>query len=1038
MSLSKLAVSRPVTVLIVFSLIILLGAFVVMGIPVDLYPDIDPPILVVSTYYPGAGPEDVEETVSRHLEGFLSNVSDLEDITSTSSEGSSIIVLEFSWEKDMSEAANDVRDKLEFAKRELPDGAETPALYRFDPAMMPILYITIQGAKSSEELRAIGEDIIQPQLEQVSGVALTGVRGGRETVIRADVSKNRLDAYGLTLTQVSNALASQNIDMGGGTVSSGTYDYFVRSEGDFKSVDEVRNVAIAYKTSSSGKVTAIRLKDIAEVTEGLEDETSTVFINGENGVYVMVQKQSDANSVQTANNVIAKLEEINKSLPKGVSATVLSDNTKIIKDSIAQVGSSAVTGGILAMVVLFVFLRSIRSTFIIGISIPVSLLVTMMGMFFTGMTINILSLAGLTLGVGMIVDSSIVILENIFRYREKGSRMTVSAVLGSEEMKGAIVASTLTTVCVFLPIVLFKSQLGIMGILFNDLAFTVIVALLSSLFIALILVPMLSSHYLGLYTKAQRPIKNAFLKKIDDRAETGFVSMEKAYRKILSHALKKRKTTIATVVITFVFFICLIPIVGIEFTPQSGEDVVTIAVELPPGTKLEIAQDVMNRLEEIVKKEVSAYTNIVKSAGGSQSMLSESEISYIGELSVYLPSYSERTDTSEDIKTKLRPYFDQFPGVTFAFESGGGGGPGASSPIDILIKSDNLEKIGNIANTIKSLIEEKVPDATEVDTSISSSLPEIGLVFNREKMYELGLNATSVGQEVRAAIDGIRPTTYRAGDDEFDVLLVLREEDRQEFPDLRTIHVANSTGGLIPVSSFASLQVGTGPVDIERMNQTRIVHVTANLEKGAKLSEVQGAIEKIIEENIIPDDAVIIEYSGDTGELRETGVMFLGIIIVALLLVYGVMASQFESFKDPFIMFLSVPLMMIGVVLVHLLAGTPFSVFTAVGVIMLAGIVVNNGIVLVDYINLLVKRGHTLKEACVEGGVSRLRPILMTTLTTVFGMIPMAFIPGEGSELVQPIGQAVVGGLTTSTIITLVFVPVMYYVFNAKEMKGRL
>ncbi len=1038
MELSRFAVRRPVTIIVIFSLILVVGVFIFPKIAIDLYPKFNPPILLVVTTYEGAGPEDIENNVTRLLEGTLSNVSDLKEITSTSSEGRSVVTLEFDWDKDMAEASNDVRDRLEFVKRTLPDDAETPIVYKFDPSMMPILFLTVEGTRTPQELKKLAEDVIQPRIEQIKGVAMTNIRGGKDRIVRVEVSKNRLEAYSLTMTEIAAALASQNIDVGGGTVESGSYDYLVRSRGEFKKIEDIADAVIARRSPSQGGTpVTIKLRDVANVFDGFADITSTVYINGHPGIYMTVRKQSGANSVATAEAVIAELDRVNRELPKGVSVNVLRDSTTMIKDSISQVSSSAITGGILAMFILFVFLRSIKSTLVIGISIPVSILITIIGMYFVGITINILSLAGLTLGVGMIVDSSIVILENIFRYREKGAQLTVSAILGSKEMAAAITASTLTTICVFLPVVMFKSDLGIMGIMFNDLAFTVVVALIASLFVAIVLVPVLASRYLKIYTSKQRPLKNSFLAKVNNISEKFFIGMEKLYRDILGIVLVKRKTTIAVVGLVFIVSIVMVPLAGIELTPSAAEDEITLAVELPTGSNLETTEAVMNRLEQIAKDEIKGYKNIIKSSGSNSGAFSTGG-SYAGELSIGLPKYKDRIDSSDDVKRKLRAHFNEFPGVSFNLRSGQRRGPGNANPIDVLVKSDDLNLMMETAVEIKKILEANVPELTEPKTDIDSSLPEVNIIFNRERLYEFGLAAGSVGNEVRAAVNGVTATKYRSGEDELDVVVILNKADRKNLPDLRTIYVTNNRGEYIPVSSFAAIEIGYGPVTIKRVDQTRVVHVSAGIEKGAKLNEVQKKIEETIQKNLVLDDAVRIEYGGDYGDLMENRNALISIVIIALLLVYGVMASQFESFKDPFIMFLTVPLMIIGVVFIHLILAKTFSLFSIIGVVMLVGIVVNNGIVLVDYTNLLVNRGLSLSSACIEAGVNRLRPILMTTLTTILGMVPMAFFPGEGSELVQPIGQTVIGGLTTSTVITLVFIPVMYYVFNKKRMAGKL
>ena len=1040
MVLSKLAVNRPVTVLVLFSLVLIIGLFTVPRLSIDLYPSFNPPMLVVMTTYEGAGPEDVEKNVTRVLEGSLASVSDVKKVTSVSSEGRSVVTLDFDWSKDMTEASNDVRDRLEFVRRRLPDDADTPRVLKFDPSRTPILYLVVEGSRTAGELKRIAEDIIQPRIEQVAGVAMAIPRGGRDRIVRVEVSKNRLQAYSLTISEIATALIAQNIDIGGGTVKSGAYDYLVRSRGEFGSIEEIANVVVARRPAyPGGPLVTVRLRDVATVFEGYMDVFSAVYINGFPGIYINVMKQSDANSVETAEAVLEELERLNRELPLGVNVQVLRDTTTLIKDSIRQVSTSAIIGGIFAMLVLFVFLRTLKSTIIIGISIPVSILITMTGMYFAGLTLNLLSLAGLTLGVGLVIDSSIVMLENIFRYREKGAQLKSSAVLGSKEMGNAITASTITTVCVFLPVVLFKADLGSMGIMFTDLAFTVAVALIAALIVALVLVPVLSSKYLKLYTKKQRPIKIRFLKKVDNMSEKFFIAMEDLYRDILNVVIVKRKTTIAIIALIFVVSVVLIRFVGIEFTPAPSEDEVILSVQLPIGSNLETTEAVMSRLEKIVVDEVRGYKNIIKTSGFGSGAFSAGG-SHRGELSIGLPEYRERIESAEDVRNILRSHFNQFPGATFNFRTGQRRGPGASSPVDIRVKSNDLDLIMETANEIMNILRANVPELTEPTTDIDTSLPEVNIIYNRERLYEFGLTAAAVGNEIRAAINGVTVSKYRGGEEELDLLVVLREHDRRNIPDLRALYISNNRGEYVPLSSFASMEIGYGPVSINREDQARVVRVLAGLQRGATLSEVQGKIEDAIQSNLIVNDAVRIEYAGDYGELMDTRRTVVAIVVIALLLVYGVMASQFESFKDPFIMFLTIPLMIIGVVLIHLIMAKPFSLFSIIGIIMLIGIVVSNGIVLVDYTNLLVNRGFSLKDACVEAGVNRLRPILMTTLTTVLGLSPMAFFPGESSELIQPIGQTVIGGLTTSAVITLVFIPVMYYVFNRKRMgmAGRL
>ncbi len=1041
MSITKTVVRRPTTIFIIFVLIIGLGIYSASDLPIDLYPEIDPPILLVATDYPGAGPEEVEKTVTRPLEGTLSNVSNVENISSTSSKGNSMVMLEFSYGTDMAEASNSVRDNLEFVKDMIPDEASSPMIFKFDPAMIPIMGLTVSGNRTPEELRQIAEDIVQPRVEQVEGVALAGVSGGRQQVVRVEISQNRLEAYDLTLSQVSGMLRGQNVQISAGSITEGPKNYLVLTSGRYDSIDEIKDTVISYKggaPSPRGEVSplkTVRLRHVADVFEGYREPDSLVYINGEPGVQLIVQKQSGTNSVQTAENVRARLIKINKEVPQGIVVKEIFNTTDIIKTSLSQVASSAILGAIFAVIVLFVFLRSLKSTFIIGLTIPISLVVTLLFMYFAGLTLNIMTLAGLALGIGMLVDNSIVILENIYRYREKGAKLTASAILGTQEMINAIVASTLTTVFVFAPVALFKNQLDVTGELLASLSFTVVISLTSSLAVAMLLIPVLSSHYLPLASRRQRPLKG-MLRRLDDGAAGFFTGLENLYKRVLVKALRHKIITIGLIVLLLGGSAFTLKDAGFEFLPQVEEDTVQINLEMPIGTRLEITEDVLKQFELVIQKEVPAYENIVMQVGERSlfGFLGANQ-THRGNIRVEIPPLSERDFHTDEMKQRLRGYFNKFPGATFSFGQNGGGGMGGGPPIDILVKTADLDKAKTLAEQIRELIAERVPEATEPTVDIKDGLPQIEIYIDRDKLYSLGLDINTVGREIQANVDGITAGKYRSGGSEYDILVILHEEDRDELPDLNKVFVVNSQGTRIPLASFAYYEKTTGPININRENQTRVVHVTAGIAPGAPLNEVELAVQKVIKEEIPAEEDVIIEFSGEYKDLVKYGRRFIYILLVSIFLVFGVMASQFESFLDPFIILFTVPLSLIGVILLYLITGETYSLLTAVGLVMLAGIIVNNGIVLVDYTNLLRKRGRSIQEACIEAGGNRLRPILMTTLTTVLGLLPMSFFPGQGSELVSPIGKSVVGGLSVGAFLTLFLIPVIYAIFNGMAEK---
>jgi HAE1 family hydrophobic/amphiphilic exporter-1 len=1019
-------------VLIIFILLVLMGLFAFIKLPIDLIPEVNPPYLVVYTTYTGAGPEEVERTVTRTMEAALTSVSSLEKVSSTSSKGTSMVIMEFTYGTDLADASNSVRDALERIRNYLPTGADTPMIFKMDPAMIPIMGLMVTGNRTPEELRQIAEDTIVPRIEQTPGVATASVNGGREKIIRVEIPQTRLEAYGLTVTQIQQMLAAQNVQVAAGSITENGLSYLLTTMGEYSSLDQIRNTVISYKGGGyvSGVVEqprSIFLRDIANVFEGYEEETSAVFVNGQTAVMLQVQKQSGKNSVQTAKDLRERLVRIARELPQDMKITELFNTTDQIENSINQVGSSALSGALLAVIILFIFLRSIKPTLIIGISIPVSLVVTIMFMYFCGLTLNLMTLAGLILGVGMLVDNSVVILENIYHYREKGAKLKSASVLGTTEMLIAIAASTLTTICVFAPLVMFQSTLGMAGEMFAGLAFTVVFSLSASLLVAVFLVPVLSSHYLPLVTRKQKPLHGP-LAAIDRLFERFFAWLDNLYRRAVRRVLRHKVTVILILLGLFIGSIVLIPLkIGWVFMPNQEADSVSVNVTLPMGTPLEETEATLRQLQGIVEKEVQGYERIVLNAGGGGFMSSGN--SYTGSLRINLPEYGKRIDNAETIKTKLRAHFNEFPGVTIAFSSGGMM-MGSSNPVDIVLRTDDLVKGKATAEKIVELLKTQLPEVTEPQVDLKDGLPQIEVHLDRERIYALGLNTYTIGNEIKAAVDGITATRYKEAGKDYDVILILAEADRSSKPALDHIFVNSQIAGRVPLSSFARYVEGTGPMTISRENQSRVIHVTAGVKAGTRSNEIEDKVRALITREIPSEDDLIIEYAGDNSEMMKMMGNFALILIVAAALVFGIMASLFESFRDPFIVIFTIPLSVIGIVAIYLITGEPFNILTAVGLLVLMGVIVNNGIVLVDYTNLLRKRGYGLIDACVEAAGNRLRPILMTTLTTILGLVPMAFFPGEGSEFVSPIGKTVLGGLSFGTLMTLFLMPTIYAVFN--------
>jgi len=1039
MSMVKSVVSRPTTVVIIFALLIGLGFFALANLPIDLYPEINPPIMAVITTYTGAGPEEVERSVTRTLEAVLSGASGLESLTSISSKGSSMVILEFTYGTDMSDASNSIRDSLERIRNYMPTGADTPMIFKFDPSMIPIMGLMVTSdRRTPEELREISEDTIVPRIEQTPGVATASVNGGREKIIRIEIPQSRLEAYGLTITQIQQMLAAQNMQTAAGTITEGGLSYILTTMGEFTSLDEIENTVISYKGGgySNGQIELpkqIYLRDLADAVEGYRDETSTVYVDGQSAVMLMVQKQSGKNSVQTAKDLRIRLKKMANELPPDIKMTELFNTTDIIENSLNQVVSAALSGALLAILILFVFLRSAKPTVIIGVSIPISIIITMMLMYFAGLTMNLMTMAGLVLGIGMLVDNSIVILENIYHYREKGAKLRTASIIGTSEMIVAITASTITTICVFAPLVMFQGLLEMAGELFAGLAFTVVISLGISLFTAVFLVPVLSSHYLPLVTRKQKPLSGK-LADIDARFGRFFIWLENKYRGAVRKVLHHKIAVILSLLGLLGISIFLIPVIGWEFMPQQEDDNVSITATLPMGTSLPETEAVLRQLQIIVEREIKGYDRIVLRTGGGGFMGMGGSNSNSGSLRINLPEYAKRIESANEIKDILRPYLNQFPGVIFSMGGGGMGGFGGGNAVDIILRTDDLTKGKALGERIAALLKQHLSDVvTEPMVDLQDGLPQYEIIIDREKMYALGLNTYTVGNEIKAAVDGITATRYKSSGKDYDVILILAEADRSTLPSLDQIFINSQMAGRVPLSSFVHYEEGTGPLTIRRENQSRIIHVTAGSVPKAKVNTLQGRVEALIRAEIPIEDDVIIEYGGDNAEMLKMMTRFVLICIVAVFLVFGVMASLFESFKDPFIIILTIPLSIIGIVAIYLITNTIFNVLTAVGLLVLIGVIVNNGIVLVDYTNLLRKRGYSLNDACIEAAGNRLRPILMTTLTTVLGLLPMAFFPGEGTELVAPIGKTVLGGLSFGTLMTLFLMPTVYAIFNKRS-----
>ena len=1027
MSVSRKTMDHPVLILIVFVLLGLLGIFTFSKIAIALFPETENPVVMVMTTYSNAGPESIESTITKPIESAVVSVNGLKSLTSTSSEGSSMVMLEFDYGTDMDSTINDIRDKLDRVKRSLPDSASTPSIMRFSSDSMPIMRILVRGNRSVDDIKQIAESQIVDILEQADGVAEADVTGGRTAQVNVELNQNRMAAYGYTIPTVVSALAKQNLELGGGKVLEGNKNYIVRTTGEFSSIDEINDTVISTINGYD-----VRLKDIGKAYLGFAEVSSESYINGEKGVYVSITKQSGSNSVTVADNVYKKIEQLKESLPSDITMEIISDDTESIRETINILLESLYQGLILAVVILWIFLRSFKSTIIIAISIPLSMIITLFAMSMFGITLNMMTLTGLILGLGMVVDASIVMIDNIYSYRQRGARPKVAAILGTQEMLMSVISGNLTTICVFIPFLFYIKELGMMGQMFQGIIFTIVIALVSSLLVAIFLVPVLAGKFLPLTNRNEKPVKNPVLKTIYGFFEKVIDWISKLYSKLLKKCLQNRLVTIVISLCVLAVAIGLMGTLQINMMPSGNDSSVTLNVTMAVGTPFDDTKEVLLSFEDIVKDEVKGYENITTTIGRGGRTSSTNR----GSIEITLPESDKQIDDAATIQQKLRKHFNDFPGVRFTFNSGMRGQM-MGDDIDIVIRSDDMDAALQVADWYSEAIE-AVANTGEPSISMDKGLPQVELVIDRDRAYQFGVDVTTVAKEINYAINGTTASVYRSGGKDYNVVVRYDEDDRKTIDDLDQIYVRGSSG-MVAVSNFASFRKGLGPVSISRENQTRIIHVRTSILTNVNANLVEDSIKQEIENNYIIPDTVTVSFEGSWQDTMTQMKLYLKIIAMAIILVFGVMAATYESFKAPLINLATMPFLIIGVVFLYKLTGQALSIMSMVGIIMLVGIVVNNGIILVDYTNLLVGRGIPLMEACYKAGTSRLRPVLMTTLTTILGMVPMCFATGGQAMMVQPIAMAVVGGLISSTFVTLLIIPVLYsLVMKPKDKKKSL
>ena len=1027
MNIARFSVHRPVFTMMVVLVVILLGLVALVRLPVDLMPDITRPTLSVSTTYGNASPEEMETLITQPIEEALSAVPGVEQIGSTSTEGRSNVSVDFAWGTDLDAAASDIRDRLDRVIPRLPEDADRPTLRKFDLASFPILILGASSELDPVEMRQLIEDQVKYRIERVPDVAALDIWGGLSREIHVSIYADRIKALGLSLDEIMARLRASNVNVPAGTLDRGKFGVMVRTQGEFSSVDQIRRTII----SAPGGV-PVELQAVADVQDSWQKVTQIVRVNGRPGIRLSINKQSGKNTVDVANGVLKELEAINRDLPQ-ITLVPIIDSSDYIKRSISNVSSSAVYGGALAVVVLLVFLRSLRSTAIIATAIPVSIIATFALMYFGKFTLNIMTLGGLALGIGMLVDNSIVVLENIYRLHETGKDAETAAVEGTDEVTAAIISSTLTTLAVFLPLVFVR---GMSGVMFKELSVVVTFSLLCSLGVALTLVPMLAAKLMRRTEKTA--VRETFGHRLYLLSGNALGRLENSYKGVLHWSLSHRPTVVIVSLVLLGGSLMLYPLIGSELMPATDEGEIRLEAEMAVGTRVEVVSEQMRTVERIVREVIpeDERQNLVTSMGGSPFMSSGS---HVGQLRIVLVPMAKRSRSSEEVAAALRKRLGNLPGMPVRVRTGQsmmsrfmGGGSGTDR-VQVEIRGHDLLVADELATQVKKLVE-RVPGVTDAQLSRESGTPEEFIHIDREKAADLGVSVEQVANMLQTVLGGTTAGYFREGGDEYVILVKLKDAEQHSIRDILDLTLTNRDGEPVVLSNVVSSEPQTGPVKVDRKDQERLVTVSANI-SGRDLGSVLSDVREKLRSVPVPQGFSIV-FGGDYEEQQKAQRELLLSFGLALVLVYMVMACQYESLRDPFVVMFSVPLAAIGVLLILFLTGTTFNVQSYIGCIMLGGIVVNNAILLVDHTNLLRHRDKMpLREAIEEAGRRRLRPILMTALTTIFGLLPLALGLGEGGEAQAPLARVVIGGLTSSTLITLIVVPVVYSIFEWKDTR---
>ena len=1013
MKLVNTSVKRPVGVIMIVLAVIALGVVSMKNLVIDLMPKIDLPVAVVATTYEDAAPQEVENLISEPIESSVSSVEGIEAVQTQSESGSSLVLMTFKNGVDLDQSLLDVREKVDQVKGSLPDRSGDPNVLRFSPDQLPVVWISVSG-EDAAELTDLADDQIVPFFEKQSGVASVTVEGEKEREIQLELDQAHMEQYGVTADTVIQALNGTNESASVGKVEKGNKDLQLRITGEFDSIDDIEQTLVQTESGAT-----IHVEDVATVNDTYEDPSSETLVNGEPSVVLSIMKKTDSNTVEVANNVTDALDDIRADLPKDVHLKTVIDTSEFIQMSIDSVVQNILIGGAISIFVLLLFLKSVRATIVIGVSIPIAIISTFALLYFTGETLNILTLGGLALGLGMMVDSSIVILENIYSYRQRGHSLFESATKGASELAPAVIASTTTTLVVFIPIVFVE---GIASDMFTPLALAVSFSLIASLVVAVTLVPMLSSKILRQAMEDDEKGRRYWFNRFLERVKNG-------YQHVLDWVLTFRKTTILVTILAIGGSLALVPFIGTEFIPESDQGQISIDVETDPGSSLahtsDVAGEINDRLDAYDEFIETNYVNI----GGDDMMGGGSADS--ASYTIQLTPSTDRDKSTEEIVREMDDDLQEIPGADIqvnAMDTGMNMG----DPIEIKLSGPEHEVLDELADQVVTEIE-SVDGIFNPESAQEAGRPQMIIQVDKEKAAQYGLTEEQIKGQIELKFTGQVASVYREKGHEMNVTLVYPEDERRTINDLNDMKIQSAEGASIPLEEVATFEESEGPVALMRENQQPQMNITSEL-SGRDLGSVVSDVENKLDHMSFPEG---YQYSigGQAEDMAESFSDLAIALIFSVFLVYAVMAVQFENFLFPFIIMFSMPATVVGVLLGLFVTDLPLSIPAFIGIIMLAGIVVNNSIVLVDYINILRGYGYNRYEAIIEAGRSRLRPILMTTLTTVLAMIPLGLALGEGAEMQQPLAVTIIFGLSVSSLFTLLLIPVVYTLFDDFTVK---